>query len=156
MIWSMCACKRTEARRLCQHWFCMLFPDFLATIDTRRMEKNDPRRQEILEYQRNAVDALYAWAASMKEAPISTELVSDEPINKPEIPAQGATPQAWLAYNRQMVKFLGWQISVEEWHGNVEGRLDSLETVTGRILQQLGPPRITAEHQTLVQFYVSQ
>jgi P22_AR N-terminal domain len=131
-------------------------PYWLATIDTRRMEKNDPRRQEILEYQRNAVDALYAWAASIKETPMSTELVSDTPISKPEIPAQGATPQEWLAYNRQMVKFLEWQISVEEWRGSVEGRLGSLETVTGRILQQIGPPRITIEHQNLVQFYVSQ
>lgn len=131
-------------------------PYWLATIDTRRMEKNDPRRQEILGYQRNAVDALYAWAASIKEAPISTELVSDEPISKPEIPAQGASPQEWLAYNRQMVKFLEWQISVEEWRGSVEGRLDGLETVTGRILQQIGPPRVTTEHQTLMQFYVSQ
>ena len=125
-------------------------PYWLATIDTRRMEKNDPRRQEILGYQRNAVDALYAWAASIKEAPTSTELVSDEPISKPEIPAQGASPQEWLAYNRQMVKFLEWQISVEEWRGSVEGRLDGLETVTGRILQQIGPPRVTTEHQTLM------
>ena len=55
-----------------------------------------------------------------------------------------------------MVKFLEWQISVEEWRGSVEGRLDGLETVTGRILQQIGPPRVTTEHQTLMQFYVSQ
>lgn len=130
-------------------------PYWLATIDTRRMEKEDPRRMEILEYQRNAVDALYAWAASIQEASISPLLVSDEPISKPEVPPQGATPQEWLAYNRQMVKFLEWQISVEEWRGSVEGRLDSLETVTGRILQQIGPARITTEHQTLVQFYVS-
>ncbi|HEU5376071.1 MAG TPA: phage antirepressor N-terminal domain-containing protein [Ktedonobacteraceae bacterium] len=130
-------------------------PYWLATIDTRRMEKEDPRRLEILEYQRNAVDALYAWATSIQEASISPLLVSDEPISKPEVPPQGATPQEWLAYNRQMVKFLEWQISVEEWRGSVEGRLDSLETVTGRILQQIGPARITTEHQTLVQFYVS-
>jgi hypothetical protein len=130
-------------------------PYWLATIDTRRMEKEDPRRMEILEYQRNAVDALYAWAASFQEASISPLLVSDEPMSKPEVPPQGATPQEWLAYNRQMVKFLEWQISVEEWRGSVEGRLDSLETVTGRILQQIGPARITTAHQTLVQFYVS-
>lgn len=37
-------------------------PYWLATIDTRRMDKDDPRRLEILNYQRNAVDALYAWA----------------------------------------------------------------------------------------------
>lgn len=127
-------------------------PYWLATIDTRRMEKDDPRRLEILEYQRKAVDALYTWAASIQEAPISAKLVSDEPISKPEVPPQGATPQEWLAYNRQMVKFLEWQISVEEWRGSVEGRLDSLETVTGRILQQIGPARLTTEHQTSYSF----
>ena len=35
-------------------------PYWLATIDIRRMEKEDPRRIEILNYQRNAVDALLA------------------------------------------------------------------------------------------------
>jgi hypothetical protein len=39
-------------------------PYWLATIDTRRMEKDDPRRLEILSYQRDAVDALYEWARS--------------------------------------------------------------------------------------------
>lgn len=41
-------------------------PYWLATIDTRRMDKNDERRLEILDYQRNAVAALYAWAQSPK------------------------------------------------------------------------------------------
>lgn len=34
-------------------------PYWLATIDTRRMNKEDKRRQEILEYQRGAINALY-------------------------------------------------------------------------------------------------
>lgn len=129
-------------------------PYWLATIDTRRMEKDDPRRKEILEYQRNAVDALYAWAASVREAPIPVELVSSEPISKPETPPQGASLEQWRTYFQQMAAFTDWQISVEEWRGSVEGRLDSLETVTGRILKQIGPQRITPEHQGLVRYYV--
>src|SRR6266702_5595134 len=39
-------------------------PYWLATIDTRRMDKEDPKRLEILEYQHRAVAALYAWASS--------------------------------------------------------------------------------------------
>jgi antirepressor protein len=131
-------------------------PYWLATIDTRKMEKNDPRRRELLDYQRNAVDALYAWAASIKEIPISTHLVAAESISKPETPAQGAALEQWRTYFQQMTAFTDWQINVEEWRGGVEGRLDSLETVTGRILKQIGPQRITAEHQTLVQHYVSE
>jgi antirepressor protein len=131
-------------------------PYWLATIDTRRMEKNDPRRQEILEYQRHAVDALYAWAASVKEGMTSTELVSAEPLSKPAPPPQGAPLEHWRTYFQQMAAFTDWQIAVEEWQGSIEGRLDSLETVTGRILKQLGPQRITPEHQTQVQYYVSQ
>src|SRR6266487_90199 len=41
-------------------------PYWLATIDTRRMDRGDERRAEILEYQRNAVDALYRWAQSIR------------------------------------------------------------------------------------------
>lgn len=33
-------------------------PYWLATIDTRRMDRDDPQRLEILNYQRHAVDAL--------------------------------------------------------------------------------------------------
>jgi hypothetical protein len=36
-----------------------LIPYWLATIDTRRMSKEDDRRREIVEYQRSAAKALY-------------------------------------------------------------------------------------------------
>jgi hypothetical protein len=130
-------------------------PYWLATIDTRRMEKNDPRRLEILEYQRNAVDALYAWATSIKEAPTLADMVPSEQISKPTLPGDNASLEERREYYRQMVIWIDWQRDMQAWQGSVEGRLDSLETVTGRILQQIGPLRITREHQTLVQFYVS-
>jgi hypothetical protein len=130
-------------------------PYWLATIDTRRMEKNDPRRLEILEYQRNAVDALYAWATSIKEAPALADMVPSEQISKPTLPGDNASLEERREYYRQMVIWIDWQRDMQAWQGSVEGRLDSLETVTGRILQQIGPLRITREHQTLVQFYVS-
>lgn len=65
-------------------------PYWLATIDIRRMEKDDPRRLEILNYQRNAVDALYAWAQSPKALAAPTSLVSAEQISKPSPPAEDA------------------------------------------------------------------
>lgn len=129
-------------------------PYWLATIDTRRMDKDDTRRAEILEYQRNAVDALYAWAQSIQTVPPAV-VVASQQIVKPSAPPEWATLDEWQEFHRQMVVWIEWQRETQAWQGSVEGRLDSLEAVTGRILRQIGPERITTEHQTLVQFYVS-
>jgi hypothetical protein len=69
----------TLVLRSIAYWF--------ATIDTRRMEKDDPRRLAIIQYQREAVDVLYTWAATplAREAP-STKLVPSEPIVEPTRP----------------------------------------------------------------------
>lgn len=126
-------------------------PYWLATIDTRRMDTDDPRRAEILEYQRNAVDALYAWAQSIQTVP-SAAVVTSEQVIKPTAPPDGAPLDEWQAFHRQMVVWIDWQREMQAWQGSV---VNSLEAVTGRILKQIGPERITTEHQTLVQFYVS-
>lgn len=63
-------------------------PYWLATIDTRRMDKDDTRRAEILEYQRNAVDALYAWAQSIQTVPPAV-VVASQQIVKPSAPPEG-------------------------------------------------------------------
>src|SRR5258708_13521403 len=81
-------------------------PYWLATIDTRRMEKDDPRRLEILNYQRNPVDALYAWAQSPKALAPPTNPVPSEQINKPSPPAADADLDAWPEYHLQMVAWI--------------------------------------------------
>jgi len=60
-------------------------PYWLGTIDTRRMKKDDPKRSEILHYQRKVVDVLYAWAQSPKAIATPTNLVPAEPITNPHL-----------------------------------------------------------------------
>jgi antirepressor protein len=78
----------TLVLRSIAYWF--------ATIDTRRMEKDDPRRLAIVQYQREAVDVLYTWAAApqAREAP-STKLVPSEPFVEPIRPAAEASLAEW-------------------------------------------------------------
>jgi hypothetical protein len=131
-------------------------PYWLATIDTRRMDKNDERRLEILDYQRNAVAALYAWAQSPKGEVTPPGLVPSEQVTKPAPPGDNASLDERREYHRQMLEWIDWQKDVEAWRGTVNERLEGLESITSRIVKQIGPPRITTEHQTLVPFYVSQ
>lgn len=131
-------------------------PYWLSTIDTRRMDKDDERRLEILDYQRNAVAALYAWAQSPKLVEASADLVPSEQITKPTPPGDNASLEERREYHRRMLEWIDWQQDVEAWRGKVDERLDSLESVTRRIAKQIGPPRISNEQQTQIQFYVSQ
>lgn len=131
-------------------------PYWLATIDTRRMDKNDERRLEILDYQRNAVAALYAWAQSPNIEGTPPSLVPSEQVTKPPPPGDNASLEERREYHRRMLEWIDWQKDVEAWRGTVNERLEGLESITSRIVKQIGPPRITTEHQTLVQFYVSQ
>ncbi len=131
-------------------------PYWLATIDTRRMAKDDPNRLEILDYQRRAVAALFAWASSQKAVAAPSNLVPSEPIIEPTRPASDASLDDWIEYHRQMTAVLEWRRDVDHWRGGVDKRLDSLETVTSTILERLGPPTLTPQHQSLVQYYVNQ
>src|SRR5260370_31647208 len=65
-------------------------PYWLATIDTRRMEKDDPRRLEILNYPRNALDAPFAWAQSPQAPAPPTNPVPSEQNHKPNPPPEDA------------------------------------------------------------------
>lgn len=134
-------------------------PYWLATIDTRRMEKASKQRLEILHYQREVVDVLYAWAQSPKAVAASTTLVPAESITKPIAPADDATLDEWQEYHRQMVAWIEWQRDVEHWRGSVESRLEGLEAVTGlipEILERLGSQTLTVEHQRQVQVLTHQ
>lgn len=131
-------------------------PYWLATIDTRKMEKDDEKRLEILNYQKHAVEALYAWAQSISEGNMSATVVPDRPVPVPVNPGPEAQLAEWKQYHEQMALFLQWQMDMAEWRGAIDTRLGSLEAITSRILKQIGPPRITVEQQNLIQYYVSQ
>jgi hypothetical protein len=126
-------------------------PYWLATIDTRRMDKDDPRRTEILAYQREAVDALYAWASTPRAIAAPTDLVPAEPIPQPTRPAPDAPLADWHEYHVRMAAVLEWQMDIETWRGSVESRLEGLEAIVPDILERLGPELITIEHQRSVQ-----
>jgi hypothetical protein len=129
---------------------------WLATIETRRMKKDDPNRLEILAYQRRAVAALFTWASSQRAVAAPSNLVPSEPIIEPTRPAQDASLDDWIEYHRQMTALLEWRRDVDYWRGGVDKRLGGLETVTSAILERLGPPPLTPKHQSLVQYYVNQ
>lgn len=132
-------------------------PYWLATIDTRKMAKDDPRRLEVLNYQRHVVDALYQWAQSPKVIEAPTNLVSAERITKPTRPSDDADLDEWSEYHQQMVLWINWKRDIEQWRGNVESRLEGLEEVTNlipEILERLGPHTLTPDHQRAVQKYV--
>ncbi|MFL5626275.1 MAG: phage antirepressor N-terminal domain-containing protein [Ktedonobacteraceae bacterium] len=132
---------------------------WLATIDTRRMDKADPRRAEILAYQRDAVDALYAWASTPRAIAAPTKLVPSEPVTEPARPGPDASNDDWIIYHQQMLQVLEWRRDIEQWRGGVETRLEGLEAMTDlipEILERLGPEKITPEHQNMVKHYVEQ
>jgi P22_AR N-terminal domain len=116
-------------------------PCWLAGIDPKRVREEI--RPEILRYQREVVDVLYAWAQSPKVADPPTALVPAEQIVKPAPPADDAGLEVWREYHRQMVAWIDWQHDIETWRGSAESRLEGLEEVTNlipEILERLGPP----------------
>ena len=132
---------------------------WLATIDTRRIDQADPRRAEILAYQRDAVDALYAWASTPRAISAPAKLVPSEQITKPVAPGPDASVDTWIVYHQQMQAFLEWQRDVETWRGGVETRLEGLEAMTDlipEILERLGPETLSPAHQRQLQAFVKQ
>jgi len=128
-------------------------PGWLFGIDANRVKSEV--RLEIERYQAECVDVLYQWASTPRiEAPAN--LIPEQPIEKPTAPEPGAGMDAWRIYHQQMTEFLDWQISIEQWRGNVEGRLENLEAVIPTILERLPDPTITPAHQNTVKWYISQ
>jgi hypothetical protein len=132
-------------------------PFWLATIDPKRVRPE--LRSEILRYQREVYDVLYAWAQSPRAIATPTNLVPSEQITQPAPPAENAPLEEWREYHRQMIVWIDRQREVEQWRGSVESRLEGLEAVTGlipEILERLGPQTLTPEHQRQIQEYVHQ
>ncbi len=124
-------------------------------------------REEIIRYQKEAVDVLYSWAQSPRALPLpATELVPAEAPAKPIAPQIDAPHDEWIIYHQQMAQW-HQQLqevesrlqTVEHKHYELENRMESVEAITGlipEILERLGPEILTPEHQRDVQVYVKQ
>src|SRR2546428_2284630 len=84
-------------------------PFWLAGIDPKRVREEI--RPEILRYQREVVDVLYAWASTPRPSP--TAVVPSEPVVTPERPAEDAPLEEWRDYHRNMAALIEWRIDVE-------------------------------------------
>ncbi len=130
---------------------------WLLGIDPGRAR---PQMQdEILRYQQEAADALYAWAAAPKARAAPANLVPSEPITKPSTPADDAPLSAWREYYQRMLAFIDWQTDIEVWRGSMESRMEGVEAMTGlipEILERLGPEKLTPQHQNQVKYDVEQ
>jgi hypothetical protein len=139
-------------------------PFWLAGIDPKRVREEI--RPDIIRYQREVVDVLYAWAQSRKTLPSSAVVVPVEQNVQPIAPAQNASALAWAEYHQQMAAFYQWKAAVdtridalEERQGEMETRLDEHRRVLAfipEILERLGPEKITEKHQLQVRAYVQQ
>ena len=137
-------------------------PFWLAGIDPKRVREEI--RPDILRYQREVVDVLYAWAQTSKTPAAVAEgqtsyLVPAEPVTTPLKPEQGGTLEQWREYYLRMAAVIEWQMDVEQWRGSIEARLEGVEAMTGlipEILGRLGPETISTQQQRQVQVYVQQ
>jgi hypothetical protein len=123
-------------------------PFWLTGIDPKRVREEI--RPEILHYQKEVVDVLYAWASAPKAIAAPTTMVPAEPVTQPARPIDDAPLSAWREYYQRMLALVEWQMDVEEWRGHVETRLEGLEAITDLIpdiLDRLGPQTLTQEHQ---------
>jgi len=129
-------------------------PFWLAGIDPKRVREEV--KPDVLRYQREVVDVLYAWASTPRAIAAPTNLVPAEPITQPTRPAPDASLPEWHEYYLRMAAVIEWQLEVENWRGSVEGRLEGIEAIIPDILDRLPPPTLTPEHQQQVQLFVHQ
>lgn len=128
---------------------------WLLGIDPNRARPE--MREEILRYQREAVDVLYAWAQTPRAVAAPQSLVPAEQITEPARPALDAPLAEWREYYLRMAALVEWQMDVEQWRGTVESRLEGLEAITSlipEVLERLPPPTLTPAHQREVQVFV--
>ena len=92
-------------------------PFWLAGIDPKRVREEV--KPDVLRYQREVVDVLYAWASTPRAIAAPTDLVPTEPITQPARPAPDASLPEWHEYYLRMAAVVEWQMEVENWRGSV-------------------------------------
>ncbi len=144
-------------------------PYWLTGVEVSRI-KDEKKRQAVLLFKRKAADVLYQHF-SQRDTPSgpSRAVVPTEPKQ----PISDANAFAWAEYHRQMAAFFEWkattdvridvleerQGALETQYERVEERLESYKPVLDlvpEILERLGSPTLTPEHQNLVKYYVQQ
>lgn len=128
-------------------------PGWLFGIDANRAAPEV--RADIERYQDECMDVLYQWAATSRTS-ATAALVPSEQVVKPAIPDQAASLEQWRDYHLKMAAFTDWQLTVEQWRGSIEGRIETIEALIPNILERLPEPTITPAHQNQVKYYVSQ
>lgn len=150
-------------------------PYWLLGIDPGRARPE--MQEEILHYQKEAVDVLYAWAQAPRAVARPTQLMPTEgslkPMSRPVQPSPAAPADEWATYHEQMALFYRWKRTVdtrldtvdlrlgevEQRQDEMESRVEGMEEVVRlvpEILERLGPQKIIEKHQQQVRAYVHQ
>ncbi len=73
-------------------------------------------REEIVRYQKEAVDVLYAWAQTPRAVTAPKQgLVPSEPVVAPRRPAPDASLAEWRDFYVRMAAVIEWQMEVDQW-----------------------------------------
>jgi hypothetical protein len=148
------------------------FSPWILGINPSEVKANGPLEEEriqtlVIAYQEEAKDVLYEHFVRRRPALPSPggAVIPAEPT-QPQEPGAEATDTEKAAYYENVAVWALWKASqhaqrwrggIEEWRGEIESRLEGQEAMSGllpEILERLGPEKLTAEHQQLVQYYV--
>ena len=146
-------------------WVLGLNPNEVKSDSSAEAERI---RTLIVAYQEEAKDVLYehfvrkgrlGTALSAPEAHVALEPIKPEPEASDDEKATYyehlAAWALWMAGQHAQ----RWRGGIEKWRGQVEGRLESNEAIVDlipEIIERLGPPKLTDQHQKLVRNYVQQ
>ncbi len=73
-------------------------------------------REEIVRYQKEAVDVLYAWAQTPRAVTAPKQgLVPSEPVVAPRRPAPDTSLAEWRDFYVRMAAVIEWQMEVDQW-----------------------------------------
>ncbi len=140
-------------------------PYWLLGVDPGRAR---PEMQaEILRYQEEAVDVLYAWAQSPAALEAPAQFLPTEVPSKPiTAPGPEASIMELANYHEAMALWHRWQADryMQRWRSDMEGWRESIESrlegeqamlaLIPEILERLPQQTLTTQHQRAVQVFV--
>ena len=148
------------------------FSPWILGINPTEVKADNPTEEEriqalVIAYQEEAKDVLYEHFVRRRPAlpVLSSAVIPAEPA-QPQEPQAEAPDAEKAAYYEHLAVWALWKAAqhaqqwrgeIEEWRGEIESRLEGQEAMSGllpEILERLGPEKLIAEHQQLVQYYV--
>ena len=148
------------------------FSPWMLGINPNEVRSDNPAEDErirtlITAYQEEAKDVLYEHFVRRRPAlPAPGGAVIPAEPAQPQEPESEASSAEKAAYYENLAVWALWKAGqhaqrwrgeIEVWRGEIEGRLEGQEAMSGllpEILERLGPEKLTSEHQQLVQYYV--